>query len=53
MGYEISKNMSVVTTHKLRVEIDQNDISVVWSKEIWGSEYVQAKNGRYQYRGSS
>ena len=37
-----------LVTHKLRVEIDQNDISVVWSKQIWETDYVQAKNGRYQ-----
>ena len=36
-------------THKLRVEIDQKDISVVWSKQIWETDYVQANNGRYQY----
>ena len=56
MRYEVSKNMPVVVTssknlitHKLRVEMDQKDISVVWSKQIWGTDYVRAKNGRYQY----
>ena len=38
-----------LTTHILRIEIDQKDIRVVWSKQIWETDYVQAKSWRHQY----
>ena len=48
MSVVVTSSGSLIT-HRLRVEIDQKDISVVRSKQI----YVQAKDGRYQYSVSS